>query len=72
MKNIFSKSIKALLLCLAVFNLSLQASNADFSNQSYVRLQGHVREMEISESALVDNLDGDKPISMTFILPLRN
>lgn len=68
MKNIFSKYSRYLVACMVTFTLNVNAA----SNNSHIRLPGHVPSQAVDKADLVESLHPDKHIPMTFVLPLRN
>lgn len=66
MKDFFYKCFMVLSL-----TFSLSANGAAAETQ-YVRLANHVPERVVSHATLVNSLDADKNVNLTFTLPLRN
>lgn len=72
MKNNFIGHTKWLTLFLLTLNLNVSAASIQASDQSFVRLPGNALDIVIPKSANLGNVDEDKQVPMTFVLPLRN
>lgn len=57
---------------LLVLSLTLHVSASSGENINVVRLSDHIPTNAISNSALIGRLEASAPVSVTFILPLRN
>jgi kumamolisin len=65
----FSRYITLFALSLA---LQVGATETESAKQSFVRLSGHMPTQAMSSATMVERLEGEKNIPLTFVLPLRN
>lgn len=72
MKNTFLSYLRYLALCMLMFTLSVEATPAEASAQSFVRLSGHIPDRVMARATFLENLDANTHIPVTFVLPLRN
>lgn len=70
--NILMRYSKYFALLGLILTLNASVLAAETSNQSPVRLAGHVPTKAISNAVFLENLDANANIPLTFTLPLRN
>lgn len=73
MYNIFSSSLRYLMVFLLglILNLTISAKLSENSDETYVRIPGHLPDTPMPKSSFVEKVDADYPIHMIFVLPLR-
>lgn len=73
MHNIFSSSLRYLMVFLLglILNLTVSAKLSENSDETYVRIPGHLPDTPMPKSSFVEKVDADYSIHMIFVLPLR-
>ena len=72
MINIFSGYLRSLAVFILMLTLNIGVASDKTSDQSTVRLSGHVPSKAVSQAVFIEHLDGNTPVLFTFVLPLRN
>ena len=72
MKNSLLGYLRYLMVFMLMLTLNIGVALDKTSNQSTVRLSGHVPSSAVSQAVLKEHLDANKPVPITFVLPLRN
>ena len=72
MKNIFLGYLRYLVVFMLMLTLNIGVALDKTSNQSTVRLSGHVPSKAVSQAVFMEHLDANMPVPITFVLPLRN
>ena len=72
MKSHFSRFFKCSVVFALTVALQVGAASSQTFEDSSVRLSGHVPKKAVSEAVLLENLDGNASVPLTFVLPLRN
>ena len=73
MKNTFlGYFLRYLTIFMLMFTLNIGIALDKTSNQSAVRLSGHVPSKAVSQAVFIENLDANRSVPVTFVLPLRN
>jgi kumamolisin len=72
MKNIFLGHLRCLVALMLMFSLNIGVALDKTSNQSVIRLSEHVPSKAVANAVLLEKLDANMSVPITFVLPLRN